>query len=151
MVASTASTPEEYIKSLPDEKRAVIEAIRTVILRNLPKGFEEVMQYGMISYVVPLSLYPAGYRNDKKTPLPYLSLAAQKNHYALYSMAVYGNPKLLKWFVDAYKKSGKKLDMGKGCIRGKRLEDFALDVIGQAATKLTVDEYIAQYQKARGL
>ena len=151
MVVSSAVTVQEYLDDLPSEKRAVIEALRAMILDNLPKGFEEVMQYGMISYVVPLSLYPAGYGNDKKTPLPYLSLAAQKNHYAFYSMGVYGNPKLLEWFMDAYQKSGKKLDMGKGCIRAKRLDDFALDVIGQVVSKLTVDEYIAQYKKARGL
>ncbi len=149
MVQSAAKTVEQYLKELPVDRRAVIEAVRNVILKNLPKGYQETMQYGMITYVVPLELYPAGYGEDKKTPLPFLSLAAQKNYYALYLMAFYGNQEIETWFKDAYAKSGKKLDMGKGCLRFKKVEDLSLDVVGKLISKVSVKDFIVIYQKAR--
>jgi hypothetical protein len=146
---SKAITVEEYLKSLPPEREEAILAVRKEILANLPEGYEETMQYGMIAYVVPLKLYPGGYLNDKKTPLPYASLGSQKNHMAVYLMSVYGNKELEEWFVKEYRASGKKLDMGKSCVRFKRVEDLPLDVIGKAIAKTSVDEFIAMYEKAR--
>ena len=107
-----------------------MRAVRDVILANLPKGYEECMNYGMIGYVVPHSFYPAGYHCDPKQPLMYASLASQKNHMAIYMMCVYGDPATRQWFEEAYSATGKKLDMGKSCIRFKKLDDVALDVIG---------------------
>lgn len=152
MVSSKATTVKEYLASLPDDRRKEVEAVRKVILKHLPKGMKESMQYGMIGYVVPLSLYPAGYdvKRKEKEPLPYVALAAQKNYMALYMMNLYGNPKVDKWFRDAYKKSGKKLDMGKGCVRFKSVDDLPLDVIAKAVGITTVKEHIATYEKARG-
>lgn len=147
-VQSKAKTVEEYLAGLPPDRRAAIEAVRATILKNLPKGFEECMQFGMISYVVPLKLFPDGYLLDKKTPVPYASLGAQKNHMAVYLMGVYGNPEINRWFVEAYRKSGKKLDMGKSCVRFKKLDDLPLEVIGEVISKVPVKSYIAVCEKA---
>jgi len=146
---SKANTVEQYLAALPPDRRDAINAVRKVILKNLPDGFEEVMQYGMISYVVPFKLFPAGYHCDPSQPLCFAGLASQKNHMAIYLMTVYGHKETEEWFKKAYKASGKKLDMGKSCVRFKKLEDLPLDVIGQAIARVPVDKYIAAYQQSR--
>ena len=146
-MTSQAKTVAEYLKALPGDRRAAISAVREVILANLPKGFEERMSYGMIGYVVPHSLYPAGYHCDPKQPLPFACLGSQKNHMAVLLMKVYGDPATEKWFRKAWQASGKKLDMGKACVRFKRLEDVPLDVIGQVVARTPVKNYIARIEK----
>jgi hypothetical protein len=147
---SKAKTAAEYLKGLPPERRKEIAMVRKVILKNLPKGYKEGMQYGMLSYMVPLTLYPKGYGGKKDVPLPYVCLASQKNYYALYLMHTYGNKEADAWFRKAYKESGKKLDMGKGCVRFKKLEDLPLDVIGKTIALIPVKKFIAQYEAVRG-
>jgi len=144
---SKAKTVAEYLKSLPEDRRKAISEARKVIRKNLPEGFEETMGYGMISYVVPLSLYPKGYLGRKDEPLPYASLASQKNHMALYLMCVYGHKKTREWFEKAFKASRKKLDMGKSCVRFKKLEDLPLDVIGKVIGRISVSDYIKTVEK----
>ncbi len=144
---SNAKTVKEYLAELPPERKAALQTVREVILKNLPKDYEEVMQYGMIGYVVPHSVYPPGYHCDPKQPLPFVALASQKNHMVVYMMNIYMDKETENWFVKAYKASGKKLDKGKSCLRFKKLEDLALDVIGQAVGKKSVKEYIALYEK----
>src|ERR1041385_4733790 len=144
-MTSSATSVNEYVASLPDDRRAAISAVRDVILNRLPQGYEEGMQYGMIGYFVPHSLFPQGYHCDPKQPLNYATLGSQKNHMALYLMCVYGNAAQREWFEQAYKASGKKLDMGKACLRFKKLDDLPLDVIGQAIARTPVDKYIAAY------
>lgn len=140
---STAKTPDEYVASLPADRKEAVSKLREVILKNLPEGFEEAMGYGMLGYVVPHSLYPKGYHCDPKVPLPYLNLASQKNFIALYAASVYGNSKLHDWFVSEYPKHAKtKLDMGKACIRFKKLDDIPYDLIGQLASKMTPQQWI---------
>ncbi len=146
---SKAATVEAYLKELPADRRAAIEAVRAVILKNLPKGYAEGMQYGMIGYFVPHDVYPPGYHCDPKQPLPFAGLASQKNYMSLYVMCIYGVPEHESWFRDAWIKSGKKLDMGKGCIRFKILEDLPLDVVGQAIKRVPVKKFIEQYESAR--
>jgi uncharacterized protein YdhG (YjbR/CyaY superfamily) len=142
-----ADSPAEYIQALPDDRRAVIEQLRAVILENIPDGFQEGMGYGMIGYVVPHRLYPAGYHCDPKLPLPFVSIAAQKNFYALYHMGIYAQPELLTWFVDEYPKhSAAKLDMGKSCIRFKKPEHIPYALIGQLMQKMTVEEWVSIYE-----
>jgi hypothetical protein len=145
---STAKTPAEYIDSLPDERKIVIENIRKIILDNLPKGFEETMGYGMLGYVVPHSIYPSGYHCDPKTPLPFLSVASQKNFIAVYHMGIYADENLLNWFVAEYPKHCKtKLDMGKSCIRFKKMNDIPLELLGQLVAKMSVQDWISLYEK----
>jgi uncharacterized protein YdhG (YjbR/CyaY superfamily) len=145
---STAVSPEEYQASLPEDRKAPVEKLRKVIKKNLPKGFKEVMSYGMLGYVVPHSIYPPGYHCDPKLPLPYINLASQKNFIALYNMGIYSSPKLLEWFTTEYAKLGiGKLDMGKSCIRFKNMEKIPYDLIGELCTKMTVEEWIACYEK----
>ncbi|HLG93693.1 MAG TPA: DUF1801 domain-containing protein [candidate division Zixibacteria bacterium] len=146
---SKAKTVKEYLAELPPERKAAIGAVREVILKNLPKGFAEIMQYGMIGYAVPHSVYPPGYHCDPKQPLPFVGLASQKNHMAVYMMNIYMDKETENWFIKAYKASGKKLDIGKSCLRFKKVEDLALDVIGQAVGRKSVKEYIALYEKNR--
>jgi len=145
---SKAKTVAEYIGSLPSDQREVLAAVRTVILANLDPGFQEGMQYGMVGYAVPHSRYPAGYHCDPKQPLPFAALAAQKNYFALHLMGLYMNPAELEWFTKAWKASGKKLDMGKACVRFKKLDDVALDVVGQAFQRMSADGWIATYEAA---
>ena len=144
---SDAATVEEYIQSLPEDRRAAISAVRKVILANLPKGYQECVSYGMIGYVVPHSLYPAGYHCDPKLPLPYANLASQKNHMALYLMCCYGDQATDQWFRKAWVAAGKKLDMGKSCVRFRKLEDVPLEVIGQVIARVPVEKYIARIQQ----
>jgi hypothetical protein len=146
---SKAKTVNQYLEELLPERREAINAVRKVILKNLPKGFEEVMQYGMICYVVPFKLFPAGYHCDPSQPLCFAGLASQKNHMAVYLMTVYGHKETENWFVKAYKESGKKLDMGKSCVRFKKLEDLPLDVIGRAIARVPVEQYINAYEASR--
>jgi hypothetical protein len=143
---STAATVGEYLKELPEDRRESISAVRKVILDNLPKGYEETMQYGMISYVVPHSIYPAGYHCKPSEPLPYALLASQKNHMAIYLCHVYGHKETEAWFRKAYLASGKKLDMGKSCVRFKRVDQIPLDVIGQVIARTSVTKYIASVE-----
>ena len=143
---SKAKTVTEYLSELPEDRRKALAKVRAVIRKNLGKGYKEGMQYGMIGYFVPHSVYPAGYHCKPEEPLPFMSLASQKNHMALYMMCVYGDEQLREWFEGAWKGTGKKLDMGKACLRFKRVEDLALDVIGEAVTRVPVEDYIAQYE-----
>ncbi len=143
---SKATTVDAYLAELPEERREAISAIRGVILKNLPRGYEEGMQWGMIGYYVPHSLYPAGYHCQPEEPLPVASLASQKNHMAFYGLGLYINEAQARWFVEEWKKAGKKLDMGKSCVRFKTLDDVAIDVIGRAIKRLPVKQNIAQYE-----
>jgi len=145
---SSAQTPDEYVDSLPPDRREAISKIRTAILKNLPEGFEETIGYGMLGYVVPHSIYPKGYHCNPKVPLPYINLGSQKNFIALHAMCVYGNSTLYDWFVKEYPKHSKtKLDIGKACIRFKKMDDIPYDLIGQLASKLTVQQWIAICEK----
>jgi len=144
---SKAQTVNDYLAELPDDRRAAIEAVRKVIRKNLPKGYEEGMQYGMIGYHVPHKLYPAGYHCDPKQPLPFAGLASQKNYMSVYLMC-YLDEKMDKWLRQAWAKSGKKLDMGKCCIRFKKVDDLALDVVGEAIARVPLAEFIKLYESA---
>ncbi|MHC2993128.1 hypothetical protein OB13_16645 [Pontibacter sp. HJ8] len=149
---STAAAPELYLAQLPDDRKSIMTELRNVILRNLPAGFEEVMSYGMIGYVVPHTLYPAGYHCDPKLPLPFLGIASQKNHLAVYHMGIYADENLLNWFRNAYTRHSKtKLDMGKSCIRFKKPEHVPLQLIGVLASKMTpqqwIDTYTSQFKR----
>ena len=145
---SKALTIDQYIKELPAERREPITKLRNIILKNLPKGFKEGMGYGMIGYVIPHSMYPAGYHCNPTDPVPFMNLASQKNFIAVYSMGVYANPKLLKWFTDEYAKAGVgKLDMGKSCIRFKNMDKIPYELIGQLASKITPLQWLECYEK----
>jgi hypothetical protein len=145
---SKATTVEQYLSELPAERRAAIEAVRKVILANLDKDFEEGIQYGMIGYYVPHRVFPVGYHCDPRQALPFAGLASQKNHMSLYLMCIYGHAPLAHWFREAWAKTGKKLDMGKACVRFKRVEDLALDLIGEAIRRVPVKKYLEQYEAA---
>jgi hypothetical protein len=145
---SEARTPEEYIKSLPDDRKAAMLELRNVIKKNLPKGFSESMGYGMLNFVVPHSKYPNGYHCDPKLPLPFLAVASQKNFVALYHMGMYSDPKLLKWFTTEFPKHSKsKLDMGKSCVRFKKPAEIPFKLIGELASKMSPDQWIECYEK----
>ena len=144
-----ATTVAEYLAALPADRRAALSAVREVINDNLPDGYEEGMQFGMIGWYVPLSLYPSGYGETRKVPLPLIGLASQKTGMVLHCIGLYMNPTLSDWFTAEYEKSGKKLDMGKGCVRFKKLDDMPLDVIGRFVARVSVDEHIATYQAMR--
>lgn len=146
---SKATTPNEYINELPEERKEAFSALRKVVLENLPDGFVEEMSYGMIGYVVPHSLFPAGYHCDPKLPLPFINIASQKNYIALYHMGIYSNPELLNWFTTEYPKHcSTKLDMGKSCIRFKKIEQIPYQLIGQLAQKISPEDWIKEYQKS---
>ena len=145
---SKAKTVNQYLTALPADRREVLKAVRAVVLKNLPKGYVERMQYGAIGYFVPHSIYPPGYHCDPKQPLPFAGLASQKNHMAIYLMCIYSDPKHEAWFRAAWAKTGKKMDMGKSCVRFKKLDDVALDVIGQAIRRVPVKKFIAFYESA---
>ena len=147
---SSAKTVDEYLKSLPADRRAAINAVRKVILANLPEGYEECMSYGMIGYLVPHRIYPKGYHCDPSLPLPFANLASQKNHMALYLMCCYGDKATDQWFRKAWEAAGKKLDMGKSCVRFKKLEDVSLEVIGQLIARVPVKKYIARMEQVLG-
>ena len=142
-----ADTPEQYMNQLPDDRKQAIDKLRKVLLANLPDGFEETMNYGMIGYVIPHSIYPNGYHTDPKQPLPFINIASQKNFVAVYHMAVYADKKLLNWFKNKYPKHNKlKLDMGKSCIRFKKIDQIPYDFIGELAGKISSAEWINIYE-----
>lgn len=143
---SKAANVKDYLAELPADRRAAIEKVHKVILANLDKDFKEGMQYGMICYAVPHSVYPPGYHCDPKQPLPYAGLASQKHYMSLYIMSSYGNESSENWLREEFAKAGKKLDMGKCCIRFKKLDDLPLDVIGKAIKRVTAAEYIKFYE-----
>ena len=144
---STAKTPQEYLDSLPEDRKQAMTELRNVILKNLPEGFEERMTYGMIGYVVPHSLYPAGYHCDPKLPLGFMNLGSQKNFIVIHHMGIYGSQQLLDYFVNEYPKHSKtKLDMGKGCFRFKKMEDIPYKLIGELASKITPQKWIEIYE-----
>lgn len=143
-----SNTPDEYISQLPEDRQKVMNRLRQTILENLPKGFEETMSYGMIGYVVPHTIYTDGYHCDPKLPLPFMSIASQKNFIALYHMGIYADTELYNWFVGEYSKAiSTKIDMGKSCIRFKKLEAIPFDLIAKLCTKITVKQWINLYEK----
>ena len=145
---STATSAEAYLAELPEERQAPMKRLRQTLRDNLPEGFEETMAYGMIGYVVPHSLYPAGYHCDPKQPLPFISLASQKNYIALYHMGLYSDPNLLEWFKAEYAKQvPTRLDMGKSCIRFKKPENIPYELIAKLARKISPQEWIATCEK----
>jgi len=153
---SKAATVSDYLASLPDDRRKAIEAVRSVILANLDKDFEEGMQYGMIGYYVPHRIYQAGYHADPKQGLPFAALASQKNYMSVYLMGLYcgciegvSDTNLVRWFREAWAKTGKKLNMGKACIRFKKADDLALDVLGEAIRRMPARKYVEVYEEAR--
>lgn len=142
-----ANTPEEYILQVPIDRKIALEKLRKTIKDNLPKGFEEGMQYGMITYYVPHSIYPNGYHCNPKEPLPFMSFASQKNSINLYNSAIYAVPEIYDWFVYEYPKyCTRKLDMGKSCIRFKKFEEIPFYLIAELCKKLTVKEWIQTYE-----
>ena len=143
---SDAGTVDEYLAALPDDRRAALVEVRDTIRAHLPDRYEEVMNWGMVTYQVPLELYPDTYN---KQPLAYISLASQKNYVSLYLMGVYADRDTEQWFVEGFKSSGKKLNMGKSCVRFKTLDDLPLDLIGEAVSRTTPDQFIELYEAAR--
>jgi len=147
-MSSKAGTPDQYIADLPAERKAAMTELRKTIRKNLPKGFEETMSYGMIGYVVPLKTYPDGYHCNPELPLPFMNIASQKNFIALYHMGIYAMPDVLKWFKAEWPKHTKaKLDMGKSCIRFKKPEDIPLKLIGDLVKKISMKTWIEIYEK----
>ncbi len=146
-----ATTVAEYLAAFPADRSAALSAVRKAINENLPDEYEEGMQFGMIGWYVPLSLYPAGYGENPKVPLPLVALASQKSGMVLHFLCFYGHPTLSTWFTKEYKKSGKKLDMGKGCVRFKSLDDLALDVVCRTVARVPVEEHMDNYRAARAL
>lgn len=157
MAASNATSADEYLAGLSDERRELVGAIRDVVNANLPDGYQEAMQYGMIGWSVPHDLYPAGYHTDPKQPLPLAALASQKQYVSLYLMGTYcgcadpGSTESdeVAWFRRAWAATGRRLDMGKSCVRLKKSDDVAFDVIAEAIRRLPVDEYVARYEAVR--
>ena len=146
---SKATTPEQYLSELPEDRKEAMLQLRNAIKENLPPGFEEVISYGMLGYVVPHSIYPSGYHCNPKLPLPFINLASQKNFIAIYHMGIYANKNLESWFVSEYPKHVKtKIDMGKSCIRFKKMDDIPFDFIGELASKVSVEDWISNYEKA---
>ena len=146
MAQSKAKTVDEYLAELPEARREDVGGLRRIILDNLPEGYSETMQYGMISYIIPLERYPKTYNGQ---PLAIFSLASQKNYISLYLMNVYSEGETESWFVEGFRASGKKLNMGKSCVRFKSLDDLPLDLIGKAIGRTSVDEFIERYEASR--
>tara|TARA_B110000967_G_C18390757_1_gene319810 strand:- start:36 stop:494 length:459 start_codon:yes stop_codon:yes gene_type:complete len=142
-----ASSPSDYIDQLPDDRKVVITKLRALLKQNLAPGFEEQMSYGMIGYVVPHSIYPAGYHCAPELPLPFISMASQKNFVALYHMGMYANKQLYDWFVAEYPKHCKrKIDLGKSCIRFKKMDDIPYELLAELVRKMTTSEWIHLYE-----
>ena len=147
-MTSSATTPEQYIKELPADRKEAITKLRNSVLKNLPKGFKETMSYGMLGYVVPHEIYPGGYHCEPKLPLPFANIASQKNFIAFYHMGVYAMPELLKWFTTEYPKhSSAKLEMGKSCFRFKKPEYIPYKLIGELIKKVSVKDWIKVYEE----
>ena len=145
---SDAKNPAQYIRELPAGRKEAVSQLREVVLKNLPDGFEEVMSYGMLGYVVPHKLYPAGYHCDPKLPLPFAGMASQKNFIAFYHIGIYAMPQLYQWFVAEYSKyNAAKLDMGKSCMRFKKPEDIPYKLIGELMKKVSVKDWIKVYEE----
>lgn len=148
---SNALSVNEYLNELPDSQQGAVQRIYQLALERLPKGFEPIMQYGMISFVVPLSLYPHGYHVRKGTPLPFLAIAAQKNYISVYHLVLYGDLETYNWFTNAYLEHyGKPVDMGKSCLRFKKESDIPFDLLGELFTKWTPAQYIQVYERFLG-
>lgn len=148
-MTSSATSPEQYINEAPEDRREALQKLRITILENLPKGFQEGMGYGMIGYSVPHTIYPAGYHCDPKTPLPFMSFASQKNSINFYHMGIYADKQLYDWFVAEFPKySKKKLDMGKSCMRFKKVEDIPFELLGELSKKMTPEQWISLYESA---
>ncbi|MEP6927511.1 MAG: DUF1801 domain-containing protein [Ginsengibacter sp.] len=147
-MTSKATTPQQYLDELPADRKEAVTKLRNIVVKNLPKGFKETMAYGMLGYVVPHEIYPAGYHCNPRLPLGFINIASQKNFIALYHTGIYADPDLLKWFVNEYPKhSRSKLDMGKGCIRFKKPEHIPYDLIGELVKKVSVKDWIEHYEK----
>lgn len=145
---SKQTSVEAYMKEVPAERVDAMERLRKVIKKNLPDGFREEMSYGGIGYIIPHSIYPPGYHCDPKLPLPFIGIASQKNFIGFYHMGMYASPELMKWFQEEYPKHSKsKLDMGKSCLRMKKLDDIPYELIGTLCTKMTTMDWIAIYEK----
>lgn len=145
---SNATSPDEYIDQLPEDRKEVMMKLREVLKQNLPFGFNEEMSYGMIGYVVPKSIYPAGYHCDPKLPLPFISIASQKNFVAFYHMGIYADGKLLEWFIQEFPKHcNSKLDMGKSCVRFKKMQDIPFALLGELSGKMTPEDWINTYER----
>ena len=147
MAHTTATTPDEYITSLPEDRRDAVSAVREVVRKNLPAGYEEGMQYGMIGWYVPLDRFPDTYNGQ---PLGLAALANQKNYVSLYLNSVYGDRATEAWFKKRYAATGKKLDMGKSCLRFRNADDIPLDLIGETIARAELDSFLAHYEEARG-
>ena len=148
---SDSPTPDQLFDALPDDRKEPMKALRSAVLNNLPAGFAETVESGMVSYVVPLSVYPAGYHCSPETPLPFISLASQKRHIAVYHMGVYSDPDLLDWFQSTYANvMSTKLNMGKSCIRFTNPKTIPIELIGELAAKMTVDDWVSRYEQAIG-
>ena len=146
---SKATSVEAYLAELPEERKGPMEQLREVILKNIPAGFQEGISYGMLGFVVPHSIYSPGYHCDPKLPLPFVSIASQKNAISLYHMGIYADSALLEWFINAYPKHCKsKLDMGKSCIRFKKMDQIPYALIGELMQKITVEKWIEMYEEA---
>jgi len=147
MVSSAATSVKQYLSELPADRRKVVKAVRAVIKANLPPGYREGMQYGMIGWYIPLSRYPNTYNGQ---PLSLAALASQKQYVSLYLMSIYADPALSSWFQRAWSASGAKLNMGKSCVRFKSLEEVPLEVVGEAIGRVSVEQYLARYEKVKG-
>jgi len=144
---SKSKTVKDYLNEIPPERTEAFMSLRNTIVKNLPKGFQEGMSYGMIGYYVPHSIYPKGYHCKPELPLPFTNIASQKNFIAFYHMGLYGSPELLKWFVTEFPKhSSSKLDMGKSCVRFKKMNDIPFKLIGELMKKISVKEWISLYE-----
>jgi hypothetical protein len=142
-----ATTPDEYFQLIPDDRKPAMNRLRQTILANLPKGFEETISYGMIGYVVPKTIYPAGYHCDPKLPLPFMAIASQKNFVAFYHMAIYADKQLHDWFTAEYPKHSKlKLDMGKSCTQFKKPDEIPFELLGELTRKITPEKWIEFYE-----
>lgn len=148
MKKPTPASVDAYLAALPEDRRAALSAVRAAIVKALPEGYAEGIQYGMIGYHVPHSIYPAGYHSDPKQPLPFASLASQKSHLALHLFCTYLDETQATWFREAWTATGKRLDMGKSCVRFKRLEDVPLDVVSEAIRRVPVKAFIERYEQS---
>ena len=146
MFQNEAKTVSEYVAGLPEDRRATVSKLRAFVRKHVPKGYKEQIGWGAITYAVPLKVLPDTYNG---APLCYAAIAAQKKHYALYLMSAYGDPKQMKWMAGEFKKRGKKLDMGKSCLRFSSLDDLPLDVVGEVLASTPVDAYVARYREIR--
>lgn len=144
---SNAQTIAGYLYELPENRKETMNKLRAIILQNIPEGFVETMSYGMIGYVVPHTLYPEGYHCNPKLPLPFINLASQKNFIAIYHMGIYANPDLLKWFSSEFPKyTNQKMDMGKSCIRFKKMDQIPFDLIAELVRKMSVEDWVKTYE-----